>query len=72
MTTPQSQLYRLADNIKSLTDLFEAEDDETTIFDDIKNMQLEINDILASQKRMENQMNLIIKLLNKVCLKKNQ
>ena len=65
MTTPQNQLYNLADKIHRLTQLFEVGDEEEDIFSTIKQMQLEILDAIASQQRLENQMNLIIKYLSK-------
>lgn len=65
MTTPQNQLYNLADKIGRLMDMFKPDEDEDSIFDTVKQMQLEILDLMASQQRLENQLALIIKLLAK-------
>lgn len=65
MTTPQNQLYNLADKVQRLSDLFEENEDGESIFDSIKQMELEIADVMASQQRLENLMNLIVKVLSK-------
>ena len=46
-------------------DMFKPDEDEYSIFDTVKQMQLEILDLMASQQRLENQLALIIKLLAK-------
>lgn len=66
MTTPQNQLYKLyklADNIKRRIDLFEGEEDEDSFFETLKQMKLEILDLINSQQRLENKMILIINYL---------
>lgn len=64
MTTPQNELHRLANRIERLTDMFEAESENgETIFDAIMAIRQEVSDLMYSQQRLENQMNLIIKLL---------
>ena len=65
MTTPQDTLYRLAERIRHLTDLFESDEDGNNIFDSIKQIELQMQDIMCAQQRQENLMNLIIKLLSK-------
>jgi hypothetical protein len=65
MTTPQNQLYNLADRVKRLSDMFEADENGATFIDSIKQIELQMVDILASQKRQEDLMNLIVKLLGK-------
>lgn len=65
MTTPQNELHNLSYRIKRLTDLFEPNENDEDIFDTVKQMQKEMLDVINSQIRLENQMNLIIKLLGK-------
>jgi hypothetical protein len=65
MTTPQDTLYRLQERIRHLTDLFESDEDGNNIFDTIKQLELQMQDIINSQQRQENLMNLIVKLLSK-------
>ena len=65
MTTPQNQLYVLADRIKNLTELFECEDDEDSIFETIRQIDLRIKDVRSSQLRQEYTMDLILKLMSK-------
>ena len=72
MTTPQDTLYRLAERIRHLTDLFESDENGDNIFETIRHMQEQMDDIINSQQRQENLMNLIIKLLSKdVSIKEN-
>ena len=65
MTTPQDTLYRLQERIRHLTDSFESDENGSNIFDTIKKIDLQMADIIASQQRQENLMNLIIKILSK-------
>jgi len=65
MTTPQNQLYVLADRIKNLTELFECEEDEDSIFETIRQIDLRIKDVRSSQLRQEYTMDLILKLMSK-------
>lgn len=64
MTTPQDTLYRLAERIRHLTDLFESDEEGDNIFDTIREMEIQMGDIMAAQQRHENLMNLIIKYLS--------
>ena len=64
MTTPQDTLYRLAERIRHLTDLFESDEDGNNIFDSIRQIELQMQDIMTAQQRQENLMNLIVKLLS--------
>ena len=64
MSTPQATLYNLQDRINYLCKKFEGYDDEDDIFTQVKEMNLAMWDLMASQQRLENQMNLIIKLLS--------
>lgn len=63
--TPQNHLYKLADNINELSLLLRSDDCGETIFETIKQIELQMVDIMASQQRQENLMNLIIKILGK-------
>jgi hypothetical protein len=65
MTTPQDTLYRLAERIRHLTDLFESDENEDNIFDTIRQLELQMGDLMASHQRLENLMNLVIKYLGK-------
>jgi hypothetical protein len=65
MSTPQSELSRLANSIEYLTNMFEEDRDGKNIVDAIHTIHLEISDLMSSQQRLENQMHLIIKLLGK-------
>jgi ABC-type hemin transport system substrate-binding protein len=65
MTTPQNHLYSLADKIQRLGDMFEADENGNTIFDSIKQLELQMQDIMAAQQRQEDLMNLIVQLLSK-------
>jgi len=65
MTTPQNNLYVLAERIRYLTDMFESDENDETIFDKTHQIELQLEDVLAMQKRHEELMNLIVKLLNK-------
>lgn len=63
MTTPQDTLYRLEDRILRLTDLFEADENGEDIFETMKQIRLQMDDIMAAQQRQENLLNLIIGFL---------
>lgn len=65
MTTPQNQLYALSQRISDLYNLFKGEEDEDDIFERIKTIELQQMDLINSQQRLENLLNLIIKLLSK-------
>lgn len=65
MTTPQENLYRLGERIRHLTDLFESDENGYNIFDSIRQIELQMQDIMAAQQRQENLMNLLIQFLSK-------
>ena len=66
MTTPQNILSRLDYHINRVLGIIEgSEDDQGDIRDVLKQIQLETSDLMSSQQRLENQMNLIRKLLSK-------
>jgi len=71
MTTPQNELYKLVqtvsqlqDRVRRLSDMFEVDESGKDFFDTINQMKLEISNLMTSHERLENQMNLIIKLLS--------
>ena len=65
MNTPQNQLYYLSDRIRELFDLFKADEDELTLLDHVKKIELQQIDILGDMDKLENVMNLIVNLLGK-------
>ena len=65
MTTPQNELHRLANRIERLTNMFEADEDGETIFEDVKQIREDVAFLLSSHERLEQRMDLIIKLLSK-------
>jgi hypothetical protein len=66
MTTPQNQLYTLSQRIWDLYKLFQPDDEEDdSIFERVKQIELQIVDLMASHQRIENLLNLVIKLLGK-------
>lgn len=65
MATHQDILYRLSDRIGHLADLFECDENGDDIFTIINQINADMQEIMDSQKRQENLMNLIIKLLSK-------
>jgi hypothetical protein len=65
MTTPQNQLYNLAEKIQRLSDMFEEDENGNDLFETIQQIELQMQDIMAAQQRQENLMNLIVQLLGK-------
>jgi hypothetical protein len=65
MTTPQNQLYNLAEKIQRLSDMFEEDENGNDLFERMDQLELQMADIMAAQQRQENLMNLIVKLLSK-------
>jgi hypothetical protein len=67
MSTPQSQLYTLSERIWDLYGLFKPDggEDEPDIFERIKNIELQMAEIIAAYQRHENLMNILIKLSSK-------
>ena len=65
MTTPQNQLYYLADKVKDLYEMFKGDGDGEDIFESIRQLELQMIYIMAAQQRQENLMNLIVQLLSK-------
>ena len=65
MTTPQNQLYNLADKVQRLSDIFEADENGDDLFDRMKHIEVQMVDIISAQQRQENLMNLIVQLLSK-------
>jgi|GEM_PF-5551326 len=65
MTTPQSQLYMLSENINRLYDLFKGDEDEGDIMYRISRLENKMQTIMEAQQKQENLMNLIIKLMSR-------
>jgi hypothetical protein len=64
MSTPQATLYRLESRVSYLCSLLEGDEDNESLVDRIKRIELENADIMAAQQRMENLLNIIIQLLS--------
>lgn len=65
MSTTQNELYLLGNRIRDLTDLFENDENGDNIFSDVTHIKEVVEELGSSHKLLENQMNLIIKLLSK-------
>lgn len=65
MTTPQESLYRIAYKVDSLLEMFDGEEDELGIFECVKEIYKNHQLLIEHMERLEDQMSLIIKLLNK-------
>lgn len=65
MTTPQSQLYDVSYKVNQLIKMFQGDEGEVDIFEAVKQLNLQMQEILHTQQRQENCMNLILKLLAK-------
>ncbi len=66
MTTPQSILDRLEHQVRNVCDLLEGDEDNIDIVERLKLLEKQQNDLMASQQRMENLMNLIALLLRAI------
>ena len=66
MTTPQNELYNLSYKIQRLTEFFEETDEDLEdIFNIIFLLKKQSKKIIDQQEKLENQLNIIIKLLGK-------
>jgi hypothetical protein len=65
MTTPQGMLFDIHTKINELRRMFDGDEDEIDFFEAVKQIHLTILDLATHQQNLENQMNLIIKLLSK-------
>lgn len=65
MTTPQNALYTLSQRIGDLYKMFGGDEENGDIMDRIKELEIQMSDIMTAQQRLENLLNLIIKLLSK-------
>jgi hypothetical protein len=63
MTTPQSQLYYLAEKVRRLSDMFEEDENGRSTLKDIEEIRSEVLHIAANMERIENLLDVIIKLL---------
>lgn len=66
MTTPRNELYNLSNRIKYLTELFENDEDDFSIFDKVKEIDINNNIIEKCLDFVQDQMSLIIKLLIRI------
>lgn len=64
MTTPQSQLYWIADNLRELRDIFKPQEDELDIFEQVKQLYSWHGVLVKKMEKIEDQQALIIKLLS--------
>jgi hypothetical protein len=65
MSTPQSELARLANSIEQLLLLFEADGGDYDIFTRINRIDTATQEISRRMEVLQDQMSLIIKLLSK-------
>lgn len=65
MTTPQATLQGLEYNTRQICKLLEGDEHTGNITEILAQMELQNDDIMASQQRLENLMNLIVKFLSK-------
>ena len=65
MTTPQTTLQNLEYRIRRVSELLEGNEHTGDITEILAQMELQNDDIMASQQRLENLMNLIVKFLSK-------
>ena len=64
MTTPQAILNSLEYKVRSLCNLLEGNGETDSIVERLEEIELENIGIMASQQRLENTLNLIVKLLS--------
>lgn len=65
MTTPQNQLYYLADKVKDLYEMFKCDEDEQDIFANVKQLYMTVQLLDKRLDMLQDQMAIIIKLLSK-------
>jgi hypothetical protein len=65
MTTPQAILSSLEYQIRTVCQLLEGDENRDSIVDRLNQIELQQADLIVSQQRLENLLNLIIKLLSK-------
>lgn len=66
MPIPPNPVHQLIDRVWQLVRLLDADDDEgDNFFERIKQIELQQMDLINSHQRLENLMNLMIKLLSK-------
>ncbi len=65
MTTPQAVLSSLEYSVRTLCNLLEGNEHTGDITERLSEIELQMQDIINSQQRQENLMNLIIKYLSK-------
>lgn len=65
MTTPQNQLHDMIYKLNRIQTMIEGDEDEDGLFITINQIQIQVADLMASNQRIENILNLIVKLLDK-------
>ena len=65
MTTPQAILQNLDYNTRKLREFLEGDERRGNITEILEQLEEQNDDIIASQQRLENLMNLIVKFLSK-------
>lgn len=65
MTTPQNELFNMANRLNYLIKRFEDEEDDLDYFDYVKQLYTMQKDIFKCMEILKDQMALIIKLLGK-------
>lgn len=65
MTTPQSILHNLEYRLRGLCAMLEGDENSDNIAERLSHIELQNEDIVNSQQRIENYLNLVVKLLSK-------
>lgn len=65
MTTPQFTLQKLEYDVRNLCELIDSTDNHDSITERVDQLELQNDDIVNSQQRLENYLNLVVKLLSK-------
>ena len=65
MTTPQAILQSIEYKVRSLCSMLEGDENSDNIAERLNHIELQNDDIVSSQQRLENYLNLVVKLLSK-------
>jgi predicted nucleic acid-binding protein len=65
MTTPQALLQNLEYKIRKVCEMLEGDENSDNIAERLNHLELQNVDIVNSQQRLENYLNLVVKLLSK-------
>jgi hypothetical protein len=63
MTTPQSVLYSIDDKVRRIDNMLQGDEDNGNLVERLNEIEIQQMDVISSQQRLENLMNLIVKLL---------